>query len=365
MKKIFKSTYIIICAAASVLTGCSNANWELKGNISDADGQDLILENMSTIGWTPIDTVKLDAKGDFRFSQPAPAAPDIFRLRLNGQTAYFPIDSIESVTLTGSAKNFSTGYRLSGNDNARMMMMADSIINASIAAKGEALTITDPELKRELGKIILVNPGSVVAYYIVSKTVGNAPLFNPSEKMDHRLIGAVANAMNIEHPDDPRTAYLKEKFLRNRRQEAVSQAADTIVANVTTLFEINSHDATGKKVSLNDVASKGNVVLLNFTSLTRPESIEFNLALNKIYDEYKNRGVQIYQVSIDEDEVAWRTAAKNLPWICVYNSPTYTDPILKYNVGVLPTTFIIDRKGELSERVTDIDKLPQQINKYL
>ncbi|MBD5192298.1 MAG: AhpC/TSA family protein [Barnesiella sp.] len=364
MNKLIKSACIAGLVAAT-LTGCSDAKWKLSGNIADADGQDLILENMSSIGWTPVDTVKLDAKGDFKFSQPAPAAPDIYRLRLNGQTAYFPIDSIESVTLTASAKDFSTGYRLAGNDNARMMMMADSIINASIAEKGEALTITDPELKRELGKIILVNPGSVVAYYIVSKTIGNAPLFNPSEKIDHRLIGAVANAMNIERPEDPRTIYLKDKFLRNRQLTSVAQVADTLVADVTTLFEINRHNATGANVSLRDVASKGDVVILNFTSLTHPESIEYNVALNKVYDAYKNRGVQIYQVSLDEDEVEWRAAAKNLPWICVYNPPTYTDALMQYNVGVLPTTFIIDRKGELVDRVTDIDKLAAQVNKYL
>lgn len=351
--------------AAAMLTSCSDARWSLSGNIADADGQELILENMSSLGWTPVDTVKLDSKGNFKFSQPAPAAPDIYRLRLNGQTAYFPIDSIESVTLTASAKDFGKSYRLSGNDNARMMMMADSIINASISAKGEALTITDPELKRELGKIILINPGSVVAYYIVSKTVGNAPLFNPAEKIDHRLIGAVANAMNIERPDDPRTLYLKDKFLRNRQNVPVTQVTDTIVANETALFEINSHNAQGKNVSLRDMASKGDVVILNFTSLTHPESIEYNLALNKVYDSFKNRGLQIYQVSLDEDEVAWRSAAKNLPWTCVYNSPTYTDALMRYNVGVLPTTFIINRKGELVERVTDIADLPSRLNKYM
>lgn len=364
MKTTVKLVSLFIFAAA-ILTGCSDAKWNINGNIADAEGQDLILESMSSLGWTPLDTVILDAKGNFKFSQPAPAAPDIYRLRLNGQSAYFPIDSIETVTLTASAKDFSTGYRLSGNDNVNMMMMADSIINASVAARGEAITITDPELKRELGKIILVNPGSVVAYYIVSKTIGNAPLFNPTEKMDHRLIGAVANAMNLERPNDPRTLYLKDKFLRNRAHTTVAEVNDTLVANVTSLFDINNINAEGNKVSLQDLASQGKVIILNFTSLTHPESVEYNLALKNVYDSYKNRGLEIYQVSVDEDEAAWRSAAKNLPWVCVYNSPTYTEALLRYNVGVIPTTFIINRKGELVERVTDMNDLTKLLNKYI
>lgn len=364
MKQIFRMAAAAAVAAA-IMTGCSDNKWHLNGNITDADGEELILESMGTIGWAPVDTVKLDAKGDFKFARQAPPAPDIYRLRLKGQTAYFPIDSIESITLTASAKDFARSYRLSGNDNARMMMMADSLINSAIDLKGEALTITDQELKRELGNIILVNPGSVVAYYIVSKTVGDAPLFNPADKIDHRLIGAVANAMNMERPDDPRTTYLKDKYLRNRRVTVTSQPSDTLVANLTSLFEINSHNAQGNKVSLREMASKGDVIVLNFTSLTHPQSVEYNMALNKIHDTYARRGLKIYQVSIDEDEVEWRTAAKNIPWTCVYNPPTYTEALINYNVGVLPTTFIIDRKGDLVERVTDIAELPAQLKKYL
>ena len=364
MKKIFKSLALTGVAAA-ILAGCSDNNWKVSGNITDAEGQDLILESMSSIGWIPMDTVKLDADGKYSFTQPAPAAPDIYRLRLNGQSAYFPIDSIESVTLDASGKSFGTTYRLSGNDNAAMMMMADSIINASIARQGEALTLTDPDLKRELAQIILTNPAGVVAYYIVSKTVGDAPLFNPSAKMDNRIIGAVANAMNLERPNDPRTAYMKDKFFKNRTRVAGTAASDTLVVNETSLFEINLHNARGEKASLNEMASKGDVVVLNFTSLTHPESIEFNVMLNKVYDDLKNKGVEIYQVSVDEDEVAWRTAAKNLPWTCVYNSPSNTAALINYNVGVLPTTYIINRKGELVERVDDITKLRSALNKYL
>ena len=80
----------------------------------------------------------------------------------------------------------------------------------------------------------------------------------------------------------------------------------------------------------------------------------------------KDRGFEIYQVSVDPDEFKWRQSAKNLPWITVYNSSVDgTDNLIRYNVTNLPTAFIINRNGEIAERVNDITKLESTLNKYM
>ena len=38
---------------------------------------------------------------------------------------------------------------------------------------------------------------------------------------------------------------------------------------------------------------------------------------------------------------------------------------MKYNVGRIPSTFVINRNGELVERVDDITHLPSAIARYL
>lgn len=77
--------------------------------------------------------------------------------------------------------------------------------------------VADSLLKRELGRKLLANPSGVVAYYIVNKRIGGMPLFDPANRLDHRIIGAVANAYERVHPDDPRTGYLRKLYLSGRQ----------------------------------------------------------------------------------------------------------------------------------------------------
>ena len=108
------------------------------------------------------------------------------------------------------------------------------------------------------------------------------------------------------------------------------------------------------------------MVRSNFTIYSDKNSPAFNIALNKIYESNKSAGLQIYQVSVDEDEYFWKKSAENLPWITVYNSHNDgAKNLMNYNVTLLPASFIINRSGELVERVDDVAKLETAIKKYL
>ena len=125
-------------------------------------------------------------------------------------------------------------------------------------------------------------------------------------------------------------------------------------------------DETGKAHSLVELAKQGKVILLNFTVYDVEASVAYNIELARIYEKLKDRGFEIYQVSVDPDEFKWRQSAKNLPWITVYNSSVDgTDNLIRYNVTNLPTAFIINRNGEIAERVNDITKLESTLNKYM
>ena len=106
--------------------------------------------------------------------------------------------------------------------------------------------------------------------------------------------------------------------------------------------------------------------MLNFTVYSAEQSPAFNLELAKIYEKRKAAGLEIYQVAIDEDEFQWKQSAKNLPWITVYNSPvTGAANLMSYNITTLPAIFIINRKGEIVERVENIADLDARLKKYM
>ena len=74
--------------------------------------------------------------------------------------------------------------------------------------------------------------------------------------------------------------------------------------------------------------------------------------------------MQIYQISVDQDNVAWRRAAQNLPWITVFDPMSINSQnIGAYNVTGIPTTFII-KNSEIVERVEDASRLKAAVGKY-
>lgn len=365
MKFIYR---IALLGLAAVAASCSEngSQWHLEGSINGlADGDNVILEGNNQGYWYVIDTISTGDDGSINYAGDAHGYPDVFRLRVGESSLYFPIDSVETVTIDATAPDIAANHRLSGTPQAVNLAKVDSMLTSSAASNGVKAVVTDEKMKRELGQMILADPAGIVSYYIISKSVGGMPLFNPSETFDHRIIGAVANAYSTIRPDDPRTKYLTTLYLRNRKPSASANGAN-IEAQLIKAFEIDLFDQTGKRHSLLKLTESGHPVILSFTAYTADWSPAFNVELNKVYEKYRPNGLEIYQVSLDEDEYAWKQTAKNLPWITVLNNVADGGKVLsQYNVGALPTTFVFNREGDIVERVLDIADLDAAVARCL
>lgn len=359
--------FAVLCAGAFVmLAGCAKNEWNVNGHIAGAEGKSVVLEASDNGWWFPVDTAEIDGKGNFKLGYEVKGYPDIYRLNYEGKMIYFPIDSVENVTITTTAASFDTDFCISGSESAELMMTVNAKVMSVAREKGEAAIATDSVLKREVGTMLLNDPSGIVAYYIINKKVGKTSLYDVNNKSDLRIIGAVANAFSEKRPNDPRTAYLKALYLSNRAgQSSLSTPSDTVYVSESPLIDISLSDYTGTVHSLKELAEEGKVIVLNFTLYGAEQSPAYNIELAKIYDKRKSAGLEIYQVSVDQDEFMWKQTAKNLPWITVYNPSTRSENLLNYNVTGLPTTFVINRKGELVERVDDITLLDGVLNRYM
>ena len=361
MKLSLKTLVAAGCVSLLALSSCGTKNqWEVNGVINGADNELLILEGMAPNGnWYTMDTVRLDATGNYVFAQEAPARPEIYRLTIGNSSAYFPIDSIDKVTVNASAPGIDRNYEVSGSSQAEMMQN----VNTMIAQQSDN---TDT-LKRKISELLLTDPASITAYYIINKQLpGGAPLFNPGNKQDLRIIGAVANAYNRERPEDPRTSYLTKLYISAQRaMRPPREIGGDIEANEVQYPDIVLLDENGKEAKLSETVGNGKPTILNFTTYSADFAPALNVLLNKIVDE-TNGAVNVYQVGLDGDEFSWLKSASNLPWVTVYNSPkigaTY---LMLYNVGTIPATFLIDRNGDLVARIEDLSQLEANVKKLL
>ncbi len=357
--------------SASILGSCSGPKgWSVSGTIAGAAGQKVALQAFNNNNWYTIDSINISSGGNFEYDAASPSVyPEVLRLSLDGSNIYFPVDSVSHISVKADAASFSRGYTLEGSEAALRFAEIDAMIADAVASMGENAAATDSLLKRNLSQIILSSGEPIAAYYIINKRIAGRPLFDPANRRDLAVIGAVAQAFDANMPDDPRTVTLRNLFLSAKISANPEryESPNTIEVTESGLTaDIKAYDNKGAEHSLYDVASKGNIVLLSFTNYTLDASPAYNVILADLYKKYRDRGLEIYQLAFDSDEAEWKQSAVNLPWITVWNAPEDgSATLINYNVSVLPLTYIIGRDGVLRTRVTDPTTLDAEIAKII
>jgi len=345
-----------------LLSGCTNRGYKIAGTIDGAgDSTVLLIEEPQGSEWLTIDSVKTTGDGNFSYSGEAPAFPSIYRLRQGSQSIYFPVDSVTNLKINSRVGTFARDYTLTGSPAAEAIMKIDK--RAIAFASGNAQSGDYAAWKDSLAHQVVSDPTGIVAYYVISKNINGAPIFDPNNDKDLKIIGAVANSFNSFLPNDPRTPYLVSVLKEGQHRQRSASPTDTIYANETRNIDIRLQDYKGVEHSLTQVAEKNSITLLSFTIYEGDFSPAYNKVLNDLYKQYHSQGLEIYQVSLDEDNVLWRQAAENLPWITVYDGEgIYSTNVGAYNVTAAPTTFIL-RSGDIIERNEDATTLKAAVSK--
>ncbi len=376
--------WIFLCAIAVAVTSCNDRRFTIGGDVADADGQMLYLESLATGRAVVLDSVKLDSKGSFKFTQDAPQYPEFYQLRLNGALVHFAVDSTETLTFSARAADFADGYELTGSDECtKMRIVVDESgklkrrineLNQAVADKSDRVETLRAEAMQALAEykekmlnLVLENPASVTSYYIVFQRINGNAVFDPYDANDRKLIAAVATAFDMRYPESVRAKQLKDMTLAAMVAErAAQQTAQSIEAQSTSYIDVNLYDLRGRKQVLSDYVKKNRVVLLSFTAYQTEYSPAYNMKLAELYKRYKNRGFEIYQISLDTDEQAWKVAADNLPWVCVRDPQSaYSQNASVYNVKTLPTCFVIDKNDGIVKRIEKVNEIEGAIQSRL
>lgn len=340
------------------LASCSDPSFCVNGVIEDADGKTVTIEKADHAGyWIALDSVKLGNSGKYKFKQPAPAAPEIYRLSLDGSHIYFPVDSIENITIDAPAARFATGFTITGSDDAtslgnfekELISYAPKLANADSARNFK---------RRVYANYLQEAKGSVVSYYILTKTVNDKPLFGDDE--DYRYFAAVATSFRQFRPEDPRTAILEQTATDAiRRANAAMGKKNVVQAEELNFIPVMLPDENGSNVALADIAGKGKPTLLIFSNLTDDATPAMNIELKKLVDA---GSVNIYNVSFDDDALLWRNAARNLPWTTVYADMENARKLVgSYQLTNLPVIFLIVADGNLKARYSSVAELKKAL----
>ncbi len=379
--------FLAAISIVATLCACTKEpHFTIEGEIKDSKGKTLYLTHIGINGVTKKDSTTLDDKGLFSFKQPRPECYDFYALQLKegGRRITIAIDSTETVTVKSTAKNFADSCTIAGSPESlrirelskleeALQQQVNLLIKNSTPAVGETReTIYNliGEFKKNIfSQYIAHAPQKASAYYALFLRVNRDPIFSPSNnRFDSRCFAAVANSLHIAHPHATRAIHLYNIATKGMAATKPSAPRDTININSNEierigLFDIALPNIYGDTISLSSL--KGKVVLLDFTVYSIAGISSRNVGLREIYNEYHDKGLEVYQVSFDTNESFWNNSAENLPWICVRDDAGQaSNNLLLYNLRELPTFYIINRNNEIVYRdnqVTDLKKTIEEL----
>lgn len=127
--------------------------------------------------------------------------------------------------------------------------------------------------------------------------------------------------------------------------------------------EIELPGTTGSVVKLSSL--KGKVVLIDFWASWCGPCRQSMPALKNVYKKYKDKGLEIYGISLDQDKSAWGKALKEdkTPWMHVIDTQGGT--ARKWGIQYIPTSFLLDKEGNLVAVNAEAGALETHLKKLL
>ena len=374
---------VILALMTLLLGACDNkVKFTIEGNIEGAKDSVLYFEHVSLSGLKPLDSLKLGADGAFRFQADTTAAPEFYVLRIHDQIINISIDSTETVTVKAQYPNMAARYEVEGSDNCEkirsLALMQQDLLRKAIALEQD-MTIPPGDAQDSLRRMmnryketvlenyIFKEPNKTYSYFALFQTLGRWLIFNPKEsREDLRVFAAVATSWDTFYPGAARTENLHNIVIESMQQlngtsASTAQQGDGPTIVESGIIELQLPDKNGNLITLSSL--KGKVVLLDFHTFTLPESAQRILMLRELYNKYHEQGLEIYQVSLDQDEHFWKQMTQHLPWVCVRDASLQS--AMSYNVTDVPEFFLINRNSQLQKRSSQMKDLEAEIKALL
>lgn len=365
MKKIYYCAFILLAFCA-----CKRNNVTINGVIKNANREKVYLEQLNVNEPVLIDSAQTNATGHFKFKTDV-ESPTFFNVKTgSGEFITFIAEPDATIELTGTLEGLTHNYWVDGSENSLWVKLLnfqshntqttmDSLrktfnsIPRDEAHKAELLQVAgawDSVRNKQINfskDFILKHAISPAAYYALYQKFNDKDfILTPEEDLHSFKI--VASSLKAMYPESQYTqAILKHLSQINKgiRSERLRQLIDN---SENSLPEIKLPDIHGDTIAFSSL--KGKYTILDFTVLNAKDSKSYSDNLKKVYDKFKKKGVQIYQVCLDENQEVWKNLVRQygIDWICVRDADgARSRTASTYNIQNIPANYIINPKLEI------------------
>ena len=161
--------------------------------------------------------------------------------------------------------------------------------------------------------------------------------------------------------------WLKEaQEVKENINKTIAAAQKTEIG--TKFINITQPNQNGKDENLYDFLKGKKYVLVDFwASWCGPCRAE-NPHILKVYDKYKDKGFDVFAISLDDKKDRWLKAVKDdkMPWAQVSDLKGWKNEAAQYyNITAIPMNFLLDSDGNIVAKNLRGDNLEKEIAKLL
>jgi thiol-disulfide isomerase/thioredoxin len=367
-----KVKYFILMTLSLAIAGCKDKSIQISGKLGKpVRGEYIVLSEIGQNSLKKLDSVKLETEGKFSFRRDIQiptffvltTSPESFLTILMGpgekmrlEAGFNSLNSPESLTgSTGTQKMIeynkalkSTIDKLGGlrdiySQNADSKDLPNVIHTIDSTAKAylkEINTYTKKYIDENITSLI-----SLVALY--QQVAPRAYILNPVDdiayyiKVDSSMMKLYPNSEPVKALHD-QVATLIEQVKKEKGQDITSTPGVEVA-------EIELPSPTGEIIKLS--STRGKYVLLDFWASWCGPCRRESPNLVKAYNLYKNKGFQIFQVSLDKTKEDWvRGIEQDMlgQWIHVSDLKYWNSSVVPlYKIESIPHNLLLDKEGKV------------------
>ena len=332
-----KNKIIIFSILILTFFACSKNTFKVDVELTNANGKTIYLQRIIDNHIVNLDSAVIK-NNKAEFNVKLNNNNDAYHIFVDGWKRNLPFFSDNNdVKING---DFNSQHKIN-----RTASQTQNLLNEYIR---KINTIDDNDKAGFITEIVKNTPRSELTTYIVYK---------------YKWAFDLKELKNIikTYPRDYNSSYYK------KLNEYINMIEKTEPGN--KYIDIVLDNTEGQTVSLSSIVENNKLVLLDFWASWCPDCRVENPNIVEIYNEFKDKGLEIVSVSLDtdkdawikgieEDNLSWNNHLSDLKgWNCV--------PASKYGVAFIPQNFLISSDGIIVAKNLNGDDLKLMIAKKL
>ncbi|MDQ3290331.1 MAG: AhpC/TSA family protein, partial [Bacteroidota bacterium] len=341
------------CNKIGSKNGVDSGTYKIYGKLNNQSSGKVYLSELGEKQFVTRDTATVLNDGTFTFEGKV-NEPTVYRISLTDQNMFLLMLDNKEIQVEADAKDMNKTYAVKGSEEAELFK--------ELTGRLEKMQAAGMQLQKRFEKASeTANQDSVkvIQETYQSMQQRNVKAIKEFIKQHDKTAVAAFATLNLINPETDMgfADSMATVFNKNRPESQYTKALVKVLEPLKTLAvgkpapDITLPTPDGKPLSLSSL--KGKYVLVDFWASWCGPCRQENPNVVRMYNKYKDKGFEIFGVSLDNSREKWLGAIQKdqLSWPHVSDLKGWESAAAQlYNIQAIPQTLLLDKEGKIIAR---------------